>query len=61
MWISRISRASRSLINHSKNAAIDHVSVKDSGSRNAKGRNNTSGGILLEEGTEQFTVADSFI
>ncbi len=46
------------LINHSKNVAIDHVAVKDSGSRNAKGRNNTSGGILLEEGTEQFTVAD---
>ncbi len=47
------------LISHSKNVAIDHLSVKDSGSRNAKGRNNTSGGILLEEGTEQFTVADS--
>jgi hypothetical protein len=47
------------LISHSKNVAIDHISVKDSGSRNAKGRNNTSGGILLEEGTEQFTVADS--
>jgi hypothetical protein len=46
------------LINHSKNVAIDHVAVKASGSRNAKGRNNTSGGILLEEGTEQFTVAD---
>jgi hypothetical protein len=47
------------LISHSKHVTIDHVSVKDSGSRNAKGRNNTSGGILLEEGTEQFTVADS--
>ncbi|MGA2881720.1 MAG: right-handed parallel beta-helix repeat-containing protein [Bryobacteraceae bacterium] len=47
------------LISHSKHVAIDHVSVKDSGSRNAKGRNNTSGGILLEEGTEQFSVADS--
>jgi Right handed beta helix region len=46
------------LISHSKNAAIDHVSVKDSGSRNAKGRNNTSGGILLEEGTEQFSVGN---
>jgi hypothetical protein len=47
------------LISHSKNVAIDHVSVKDSGSRNAKGRNNTSGGILLEEGCERFSVADS--
>ena len=47
------------LISHSKNVLIEHVSVKDSGSLNAKGRNNTTGGILLEEGTDQFTVADS--
>ena len=47
------------LIAHSKNVLIDHVSVKDSGSLNAKGRNNTTGGILLEEGTEQFTVTNS--
>jgi Right handed beta helix region len=47
------------LISHSKNVSIEHVSVRDSGSRNAKGRNNTSGGILLEEGTEQFSVTDS--
>lgn len=47
------------LISHSKNVWIDHLSVRDSGSLNAKGRNNTSGGVLLEEGTEQFTVADS--
>jgi Right handed beta helix region len=47
------------LISHSKDVAINHVAVKDSGSRNAKGRNNTSGGILLEEGCEQFSVADS--
>jgi hypothetical protein len=46
------------LASHSKNIAIDHVTVKDSGSRNAKGRNNTSGGILLEEGTEQFSVTE---
>ena len=47
------------LISHSRNVAMDHVAVQDSGSRNAKGRNNTSGGILLEEGCEQFRVADS--
>jgi len=47
------------LISRSKNVGIDRVSVKDSGSRNANGRNNTSGGILLEEGTEQFSVTDS--
>jgi len=47
------------LVNHSKNVFIDHVTVRASGSRNAKARNNTSGGILLEEGTGAFTVADS--
>ena len=47
------------LIGHSKNVVIEHVSVRDSGSRNAKGRNNTTGGILLEEGTEHFSVEDS--
>jgi Right handed beta helix region len=47
------------LINHSTNIGIQHVSVADSGSRNAKGRNNTSGGVLLEEGSAQFSVTDS--
>jgi hypothetical protein len=47
------------LISRSKNVVIDHVSVRDSGSRNAKGRNNTTGGILLEEGTEHFSIEDS--
>jgi hypothetical protein len=47
------------LVNHSKNVLLNHITVSDSGSRNAKGRNNTSGGILLEEGVDSFTVADS--
>ena len=47
------------LVNHSNNISIDHVSVEDSGGLNAKGRNNTTGGILLEEGTDHFMVADS--
>jgi hypothetical protein len=47
------------LVNHSNNILLEHVSVRDSGSLNAKGRNNTTGGILLEEGTGRFTVADS--
>ena len=47
------------LVNHSRNVFLDHISIENSGSRNAKGRNNTSGGILLEQGTEAFTVADS--
>jgi hypothetical protein len=47
------------LVSHSKNVLIDQISVRDSGSLNAKGRNNTTGGVLLEEGTEQFTVTNS--
>lgn len=47
------------LISCSNNVTIDHITVRDSGSRNAKGRNNTSGGILLEEGTAMFTVSNS--
>jgi hypothetical protein len=47
------------LVNHSRNIGLDHMLVRDSGSRNAKGRNNTSGGILLEEGVDSFDVADS--
>jgi hypothetical protein len=35
---------------------IRHVEVRDSGSRNALGRNNSTGGILLEEGTTDFRV-----
>lgn len=31
----------------------------DSGSRNTKGRNNTTGGVLLEDGTAHFTVEKS--
>ena len=32
------------------------VEILDSGSRNAAGRNNTTGGILLEEGTRKFRI-----
>ena len=42
-----------------KNVAIERIEVSDSGSRNGKGRNNTTGGVLLEEGTARFTVRDS--
>ncbi len=44
------------LVSRSGQVAIDAVRVSDSGSRNAAGRNNTSGGILLEEGTSDFRV-----
>jgi len=47
------------LVSASKGVRIARVRVEDSGSRNAAGRNNTTGGILLEEGTNDFQVVDS--
>ncbi len=47
------------LVNHSRDVSLDHLHVEDSGSLNALHRNNTTGGVLLEEGTDSFTVADS--
>ena len=44
------------LVSRSQDVSIDGVSIVDSGSRTAAGRNNTSGGILLEEGTHNFAV-----
>ena len=40
----------------SRDVSVDRVEIEDSGSRNAAGRNNATGGILLEEGTENFRV-----
>ena len=45
------------LVTNSRDVFITHVTVEDSGSHNEKGRNNGTGGILLEEGNENFTVA----
>jgi len=47
------------LISLSKGVRIRNVFVQDSGSKNARGRNNLSGGILLEEGTSDFEVRNS--
>lgn len=46
------------LATRSSRVTIEHLSVRDSGSRDASGKNNTTGGILLEEGTTDFRVAD---
>jgi hypothetical protein len=46
------------LVNNSNNVHILAVKVSDSGSRNANKRNNTTGGILLEEGTRDFEIAN---
>ena len=45
--------------NKIKKIKVEKCTVEDSGSRNAKGRNNTTGGILFEDGTEDFEVRDS--
>lgn len=47
------------IISSSSNVTISAVRITDSGSLNTKGRNNTSGGILLEDGTSDFTVRSS--
>jgi len=43
----------------SERILIDRIHVRDSGSRNARGRNNTTGGVLLEEGCMRFEVRNS--
>ena len=45
------------LASRAREVSIDGVEIADSGSRDAAGRNNSTGGILLEEGTADFHVA----
>lgn len=47
------------LVARSANISIHKVRVADSGSRNAAGRNNTTGGVLIEEGSSGFRVTES--
>ena len=47
------------LVSQSRQVRIEGVSIENSGSRNARGRNNLSGGILIEEGTSDFEVRNS--
>jgi len=44
------------LASRAHDVSLYRVTVADSGSRNAAGRNNSTGGILLEEGTTDFRV-----
>jgi len=48
------------LVSRSRHVVVDGVRVSDSGSRNPAGRNNSTGGILLEEGTADFRVTRSW-
>jgi parallel beta-helix repeat protein len=47
------------IVARSRRVTFDEVVVEDSGSLNRAGRNNTSGGLLLEEGTTDFVVRRS--
>ena len=44
------------LVSHARSVNIRRVQVIDSGTRNSLGRNNSTGGILIEEGTSDFRV-----
>jgi nitrous oxidase accessory protein NosD len=44
------------LVSHAADIAIEGVMVRSAGGRNALGRNNATGGILLEEGSTDFRV-----
>jgi hypothetical protein len=45
------------LASRARRVSIEAVEIADSGSRDAAGRNNSTGGILLEEGAADFRVA----
>ncbi len=47
------------LIAASRDVLIRRVTIEDSGSLDSRGRNNTTGGILLEEGVVDFRVENS--
>ena len=49
------------IVNAATNVTIDAVKIEDCGTLNRAGRNNTSGGILLEEGVSRFEVRGSTI
>jgi hypothetical protein len=47
------------LASRSSDIKISHLQVEDSGSNNQLGRNNLSGGVLIEEGSSRFEIRDS--
>jgi hypothetical protein len=54
-------RAFPVLINSSSEVTLDGIKIENSGTLNSAGRNNTTGGILLEEGVSKFEVRRSTI
>jgi hypothetical protein len=57
----RAIRAFPILVNASSIITIDAVRIEDCGTLNRAGRNNTTGGILLEEGVRGFEVTGSIV
>ena len=47
------------LVRRSTGVRIERCDIRDSGGKDAKGFNNASGGILLEDGTRDFSVTGS--
>jgi hypothetical protein len=47
------------LVSRSERVEIENIRVASSGGLNSYGRNNTTGGILVEDGTSNFEVRDS--
>jgi parallel beta-helix repeat protein len=54
-------RAFALIVNASSHVTVERVDIQDCGTLNRTGRNNTTGGILLEEGVAGFEVAHSAI
>lgn len=46
------------IVNGGMHAKLHHLAIDDSGGLNEKGRNNATGGILIEDGTSDFTVEE---
>ena len=47
------------LVSRSGDVVVEHIDVGNSGGRKDNGRNNTTGGVLMEEGTTRFQVRNS--
>ena len=54
-------RAFPVLIHASSDIALGHLKIEDCGTLTRAGRNNTTGGILLEEGASRFSIENSTI
>lgn len=54
-------RAFPIILNATAGSVIDSVTIQDCGTLNQDGHNNTTGGILIEEGSKDFEISNSTI